>query len=307
MLKKKAFNRIFFTTIIFFIVFSIYSLKEINNNDKRYKKESNTKVETIYTLNKDNYISKTSIYVSKMLSLEDKIKSKLETMTKDNNKNSLLPSYFKPILPANTKVLDVKKEDSLVKVYFSKELLNINKEQSEKMIESIVYTITDDSILGIEIYAGGNMLKYVPHTTKELPTILTQNIGINKSYEIDRNSDIKKVFMTYYTNNNNSYYEVPVTKYVNDEREKLEIIFDKLNEDFSGVNLISLLENVKLINYKIESNKIVININKEISEEEKNLIFESIFANYNIKKIELLVNGEKKFAKTTWNINIFIV
>ena len=307
MLKKKAFNRIFFTTIIFFIVFSIYSLKEINNNDKNYKKESNIKAETIYTLNKDNYISKTSIYVSKMLSLEDKIKSKLETMTKDNNKNSLLPSYFKPILPANTKVLDVKKEDSLIKVYFSKELLNINKEQSEKMIEAIVYTITDDSILGIEIYAGGNMLKYVPHTTKELPTILTKNIGINKSYEIDRNSDIKKVFMTYYTNNDNSYHEVPVTKYVNDNREKLEIIFDKLNEDFCGVNLISLLENVKLINYKIESNKIVININKEITEDEKKLIFESIFANYNVKKIELLVNGEKKFTKTTWNINIFIV
>lgn len=307
MLKKKAFNRIFFTTIIFFIVFSIYSLKEINNNDKNYKKESNTKAETIYTLNKDNYISKTSIYVSKMLSLEDKIKSKLETMTKDNNKNSLLPSYFKPILPANTKVLDVKTEDSLIKVYFSKELLNINKEQSEKMIEAIVYTITDDSILGIEIYAGGNMLKYVPHTTKELPTILTKNIGINKSYEIDRNSDIKKVFMTYYTNNDNSYHEVPVTKYVNDNREKLEIIFDKLNEDFCGVNLISLLENVKLINYKIESNKIVININKEITEDEKKLIFESIFANYNVKKIELLVNGEKKFTKTTWNINIFIV
>ncbi len=307
MLKKKAFNRIFFTTIIFFIVFSIYSLKEINNNDKNYKQESSTKEETIYTLNKDNYISKTSIYVSKMLSLEDKIKSKLETMTKDNNKNSLLPSYFKPILPANTKVLEVKKEDSLVKVYFSKELLNINKEQSEKMIESIVYTITDDSILGIEIYAGGNMLKYVPNTTKELPTILTKDIGINKSYEIDRNSDIKKVFMTYYTNNDNSYYEVPVTKYVNDNREKLEIIFDKLNEDFCGVNLISLLENVKLINYKIESDKIVININKEITEDEKNLIFESIFANYNIKKIELLVNGEKKFTKNTWNINIFIV
>ena len=299
MLKKKAFNRIFFTTIIFFIVFSIYSLKEINNNDKNYKKESNIKAETIYTLNKDNYISKTSIYVSKMLSLEDKIKSKLETMTKDNNKNSLLPSYFKPILPANTKVLDVKTEDSLIKVYFSKELLNINKEQSEKMIEAIVYTITDDSILGIEIYAGGNMLKYVPHTTKELPTILTKNIGINKSYEIDRNSDIKKVFMTYYTNNDNSYHEVPVTKYVNDNREKLEIIFDKLNEDFCGVNLISLLENVKLINYKIESDKIVININKEITEDEKKLIFESIFANYNVKKIELLVNGEKKFTKTT--------
>ena len=34
MLKKKAFNRIFLTTIVFFLVFSLYTLKDVNYSDK---------------------------------------------------------------------------------------------------------------------------------------------------------------------------------------------------------------------------------------------------------------------------------
>ena len=74
MLKKKAFNRIFLTTIVFFVVFSLYSLKETEdhyNETKSEQKEEN--LANIYTLNDDNYISKTAVYVSKNLSLEDKI------------------------------------------------------------------------------------------------------------------------------------------------------------------------------------------------------------------------------------------
>ena len=70
MLKRKALNRIFLTTVVFFVVFTLYNLKEISNNDIS-KESSNTKEETIYTLNDDNYVSKTSVYVSKVLTLED--------------------------------------------------------------------------------------------------------------------------------------------------------------------------------------------------------------------------------------------
>ena len=116
MLKRKAFNRIFFTTAIFFVVFSIYSLKHIDSSSSHINDNKDVSNEIIYTLNKDNYISSTAVYVSKILTLEDRIREKLEIMTKENDKNSLLPSYFKPILPQNTKVLDVVVEDSLVKV-----------------------------------------------------------------------------------------------------------------------------------------------------------------------------------------------
>ena len=302
MLKRKAFNRIFFSTVAFFLVFTLYNLQVVNNSDINNKIEKNINKETVYTLNNDNYISKTDVYVGKFYTLEDKIKEKLEIMTSENNKNALLPSYFKPILPENTKVLDVVVEDSLVKVYFSKELNNINEEQSEKMIEAIVYTITDENVLGIEIYVEGNLLKYVPHTKKELPTILTKDFGINKTYEIFSSNNIAKVVMTYYTNCGEDLCEVPVTKYVNDDREVLEIVFDELSEVSYDSNLISLLENTKIINYKINKNNILVNINNDITEEEANLIFSSIFNNYDVEKVKLLVNNQKKIEKSKKNI-----
>lgn len=303
MLKKKAFNRIFLTTIVFFVVFSLYSLKETEdhyNETKSEQKEEN--LANIYTLNDDNYISKTAVYVSKNLSLEDKIKEKLEIMIAENNKNALLPSYFNPILPENTKVEDVIVEESLVKVYFSKELMNITEEQSEQMIEAITYTITDENILGIEIYIEGNMLKYVPHTNKKLPAVLTEDFGINKTYEISKTDNIVKIVMTYYGSDNNDYYEIPVTKYVNDDREKLEIIIEELENLCTVNNLKTLVENLEVLEYNIEDTKITLNINKDLTSAEENILLTSIFNNYDVDKIELLVKNEKKLEKTKKDI-----
>ena len=214
-------------------------------------------------------------------------------MTKENNKNYLLPSYFEPILPENTEVLEVVVKDSLVKVYFSKELENITKEQSEQMIEAIIYTITDENILGIEIYVENNLLKYVPHTNKELPTILTKDFGINKEYELTNTSDINKVMINYYADDSSI---IPITKYVNDDREKLEIVFDNLLS-VNNNNLISLLENLKINNYKIENDIIYIDIDTDITKKELELIAKSLYDNYKNKKLIISINGNKKYTK----------
>ena len=296
MLKRKAFNKVFITTVVFFIVFTLCNIKVISFNEKI--KEEDTDKETIYTLNQDNYVAKTEVYVGKFFTLEDKIKEKLEIMVKENNKNALLPSYFKPILPENTKILDVIVEDSLVKIYFSRELSNISDEQAEKMIEAIIYTITDENILGIEIYVDGKLLRYVPHTKKELPVVLTKDFGINKKYEINNTNDIVKVVMTYFMECDDLFCEVPVTKYTNDTREKLEIIFDDLYSPVLDRSLISLIDGVRLIDYKIDKKTITVNLNQDIDEDEIHLITSSITNNYDLDKIIILVNNNKKLVKT---------
>ena len=296
MLKRKAFNKVFITTVVFFIVFTFCNLKVISFNEK--SEENSNNKETIYTLNTNDYVAKTEVYVGKVFTLEDRIKEKLEIMIKENNKNALLPSYFKPILPENTKVLKVVVDDSLVKIYFSRELNNISKEQAEKMIEAIIYTITDENILGIEIYVDGKLLRYVPHTKKELPVILTKDFGINKMYEINNTDDVVKVVMTYFMDCDNSFCEVPVTKYTNDTREKLEIIFDDLYSLIPDVHLINLVDGVKLLDYKISKKTITINLNKDINDDEISLIISSICDNYDFDKIVILVNNHKKLVKT---------
>ena len=297
MLKRKALRRIFISTLVFFIVFILYGVTKTNNVNNI--KQSTKNESYIYTLNNDNYVSRVSIYVDKKLSVEDNIRQKLETMIKENNRSILLPSYFKPILPENTKVEDVVLEDSIIKVYFSKEILNIDKEQSEKMIEAIIYTITDNNILGIEIYADGNMLKYVPKTNKKLKKVLTRDFGINKTYEVTGSNDIVKIVMNYYGKDNDKYYSVPVTKYLNSERSKLELIVSEYNKNN---DLISLMDNIDLLKYKLDKKILKIYINKKISSGDSKLFIKTIFDNYDIKKVIIYYNNQKIVEKAKKDI-----
>ena len=292
MLKRKALNRIFFTTVGIFIVLTIYSLNLINKEEDKVYEINNYETnfsEEIYTLNNDNYISKTLIYVNSELTTLEKVKEVIETMIENNNKNALLPSYFKPILPQNTKIISVEQDEKLIKINFSKELLNINEEQSEKMIEAITYTLTSiDNINGIEIYVENQLLQFIPNTRKKIPTLLTKDFGINKVYEITSTKDY-----------------IPITKYLNDKREKVEIIVESLANDYNHLtNLVSLVDNkLELIDYKINENVIDLNLNEyflqenTINEDVVNAISYSIFDNYDIDYIVFYQNNEKIIEK----------
>lgn len=308
MLKKKAFRRIFFTTIIFFIVFVLLSIKKLEEPTNIYE-SNNYKtdyIENIWTLNDDNYVSKTSIYVNKELNVLEKVKVLIETLIEENNNNSLLPTYFNPILPRNTKILEVVLDNDLIKINFSKEFKNATEDQCEKMIEAIVYTLTDiNGINGVEIYVNNELLKYIPNTSKVLPTILTKDIGINKVYNINGTNDILKV-ITYFLGNSKEINYVPVTSYLNTSKEKIEIIVENLTSIYSYNNsLIAPFDSsLKLVNYLLEDNKMFLEFNcfSCIEKDYLDLIVYSVFDNYEVDSIIFLENNQKileKFRKDT--------
>ncbi len=308
MLKKKALNRIFITTVSIFVIFIIYSLNLKDNDitiyNDTYHITSNDKT-TIYALNDENLLVRTTVYIDSSLEVVDKVKEILNIMIEKNNKNALLPSDLKPILPKNTSINDVTYSNGILKIDFSKELLNIKEEQSEKMIETIIYSLSDfDNLMGIEIYVDKTLLKYVPNTNKKLPTMLTKDFGINKVYNITSNKDINKVLLYFYTKSNNELYYVPVTSYVNDNREKVEIIVESL-ANYVNNNLISYVnQDVKLLDYKEENNTLKLVFNENILDNKKNLnqdaidmIIYSVFNNYDVEKVEILVNNDKLLEK----------
>ena len=227
-------------------------------------------------------------------------------MIEKNNKNALLPSYFKPILPQNTKLLNAELDNKIIKINFSVEFLSATNEQIEKMIEAIIYTLTDlDDINGVELYINGELLKYIPHTNKNLPTILTKDYGINKKYEISSNKDINKVVL-YYLGFDNNF--IPITKYVNDKREKLEIIVEDLSSNYIFYeNLASLLNyNLKLIDYKMEDKTITMTFNsyiyddaskKVVKDEVINALTYSVFATYDVEKVVFMDENDKILEK----------
>ena len=310
MFWKRSINKIFFTTLIVFIAFILFSFSKTSVDNESFS-SSSYRV-PLYTINEDSYVSMTSVFLDGD-TLEEKISNVIDIMVVDNNKNFLLPSYFKPILPRGTKLISVRLNGDILKIVFSKELLNISSEQADAMIESLLYTLLGfEEVVGVEIYVEDSLLKYVPNTNKKLPTILYDDYGINKSYSLSSNMDIKKINLYYYTRNNDNYYLIPVTKYVNDNREKLEIIVEELSSFLYQDNLISMLsDSDELVSYDIKDNVISLdftdsldslyNVNDTVI---KPLLC-SLFSNYTVDRVKISVDGVKILEKDKKDIDIY--
>ena len=152
--------------------------------------------------------------------------------------------------PDDTKLISTNFENNLLKVNFSKELLNINKEYEEKMIEALVYSLTSiEGVNNIIIYVDGSVLSKLPQTGKILPSTLNRDFGINKEYDLQSLNDINSVTIYSVDSYNDEYYYVPVTKYMNDNRDKIRIVIDELTSSpIYNTNLMSFLNsNTRLL------------------------------------------------------------
>ena len=222
MLKKKMIRKIIISTSALFALFLIYLIPNEKLEIKQSLEYVNLEVTTnnIYLLDDYNYLGKAEVVVNSK-STEDKVKELVEVLISGGEGENKIPNGFKSILPSETKILSVKYEDNLIKIDFSKDLLNINKNLEEKMIEALIYTITSvDEVEKVIIYVEGNILTKLPQSNTTLPSTLDRNFGINKTYDFTNTKNINQVTIYYLNKHNDDYYYVPVTKYLNDNRDK---------------------------------------------------------------------------------------
>jgi germination protein M len=246
--------------------------------------------------------------------IEEKAKDLLLTLINGSQNEDRIPNGFKNIIPQDTKILSIKQENNIIKVDFSKELLEIEKELEEKMISAIIYTLT--SIEGVDeiiIYVEGNILNKLPKNNITLPSTLDRNFGINKEYQISNPNNINSITTYYINKNNNEYYYVPVTKYLNDDREKIKIVIEELEStNISNTNLMSFLNsNTKLLSVENTEDTLNLNFNesifndidkKEILEEVIYTICLSINDNYKVKQVIFNVNNEEIYKSVQKSI-----
>lgn len=310
MLKRKALRKIIITTFSFLTVFVICIIPEKLNVKSNYldpdfdiEYVTNLGTNEIYLLGPNKYLVKTNVLISED-DLYTKIKSIINYLT--IQKSSKIPSGLSGIIPANTKLNNIEINDKIIILDFNKELLNTQKDLEERVIEAITYSLINlDGVEGIIIKIDGTILAELPQIKKLLPEVLDRSFGINKVFEIDKLTGIQKVTMYYLDEINNNSYYVPVTKYLNDDREKIKIIIDNLASNYIyETNLISLLnQDTELINYQIEDEIMTLNFNNNIFNNEKLLeevtytISESVFDNYDVKSIIFQVEGEHVITK----------
>jgi len=282
MLIKMFINKIYYTLIIVFIMIVSLSFNFINkknNNIIETEYVSNLNITHVYLLNNDNYLVKVDYLLRRNNTIEN-VKDILNELSITNKKYNNL----KGLIPSNTKINDIKLNNKIITIDFSSDLLKVNKVLEEKVIESIVYSLIElKDIDNVIITIDNKPLTKLEKNNKNIPILLNESIGINKTYDINNIKDIEKVIVYYQYDD----YYVPVTKYINSHDNKVKIIIDSLKGNyFYNTNLRSYLSKKDIIDYKLDKDILTITFNslnednlEIITYSLANSVFESIDVN----------------------------
>lgn len=279
-------RKIFYTTLTTFIIITIYTLSYSKNNVLRTNFELeeiiNMNTTPIYLLNNNNYLTKVDIFLDTD-NLEDKPNAIIEYLKESNKK---IKTNYNGYIPNNTKINNIKINNNILYIDLSEELLNGNT--------SIIIPGLVRSLLCIENINKVD-LKVNEKYIENYEGLLDNKISINSKYEISNRNNIAEVTI-YYMSKDNNY--IPVTKYLNDDREKIEIIIEEL-KDSKNSNLISYLnENAKLLDYEEDNNILFLNFNESLNDDDNKLnntlneIAYSIFDSYNILSVMFKINDK---------------
>ncbi|MBR2678543.1 MAG: GerMN domain-containing protein [Bacilli bacterium] len=278
-MKNLLLRKVFTITLTVFIILSVFTIptiKEHNVLRTNYEIETITSLKTtnIYLLNEDNLLVEVKV-INEEKELHKQIDNIINYLTV-NNKH--IPKGLKGYLSKDTKVLNSSLDNDIL-------YLDINY-LDNKNIPGIVYSLLSlKRFSKVKITVNGKELK-------EYPNPIDKSIGINNEYLFNSRNNINRVVIYYLDNINNNEYYIPVTKYLNDDRDRIKIIIDQLkNND----NLISLVnKNLELIDYREENNILFLNFNNKINKDIIDEIAYSCFDNYDINMVMFEFNGKRQ-------------
>lgn len=305
MLRTKALRKIFLTTLTLFVLLTVFTItnsktENVLKTNLEIEDIAGFKTDVIYLLNDKGLLVKTKILLEGNTA-EEKINKLLLNLT-EGSSNSF-PEGLKKLIPKGTVVNNVMVGNNLVTVDFSKELLKVSSDMEKPMVTAIVYSIMElGNYEGVSILVDGKVLDKYPNSLEEIPSVINKSIGINKNFSITSYNNINKVVIYYLENIDNNLYYVPVTKYVNDERDKIKIIVEELASSYIyESNLMSFLNsNVELLDYKEDNDIMYLNFNDYLFDGNDKILEEvlyslaySVFDNYNVSMVSFMVNGQR--------------
>jgi len=298
MLKKLTFKKFAISTLLLLLAIILYNYPEEINE---VKKTTNQESFDIFLIDENNYVAMTKIKAKN--EKETKIEQIINALIIGNDPTNL-PEKFNASIPENTTLLDYSLKDGLLKINFSKEFLNVTEENENKMIESIIFSLTTiKDVKNIMIFVEGERLQELPNSHKKLDLYLNRNFGINKVIDINDFHNTSMVTI-YYLSKNNDYYYIPVSYISNDNKDKIDIIINNLKSNrLNNSNLLSHLNyQVELMNYEATEEEVSLNFNDilldsvyegKLKEEVKYAVSYSIRDSLGFENINFLVNSNK--------------
>lgn len=290
MIRRKCIQKIFRTTICLFLILVVSTIT--NLSDKTTPVMVNIEDVTmlgnssIYLLNENGYFVKKPIYLSSD-NLDDNVRKIFSYLKKSNSKYS----SFRGLLEDSVEVLNIYYDEYYLTIDLSCDFYDSGDLNSS--VISIVYSLMElNNIKGITILVEGEYLK-------DYPKILDKSISINPKYEITSREDVSKVVVYYLLNDDGENYYVPVTKYLNDSRDKINILIDELSSNVS-MDLVSVVNrDLELIDYREENDAFILNFNHSLFDSNNKVLEEvlycisySVFDNYDVSMVLFEVEGK---------------
>ena len=319
MLRKMSLRKISIASMALFALMLLYLMPDSNNfkinldnSDVSYVYDNS--MEVIYLIDSNDYVARTVIKGCDCDKV-DTARDVLNGLIIDGKKNDIIPNGFRSIIPSDAEILDLNLDNGVLTINFSHEFLDVSSKYEEKMLEAIIYSMT--SIKGIDkvvIMVEGEVLNKLPNSGKSIPSSLDRSYGINKVYELNNTFNIDS-YTIYYSSSYNDYnYYVPVTKYINNEKQdKVKIIISELSTSpLYETNLMSYLNaNTKLINYNLNDDVLSLNFNNSILNDSSNKILEEVIYSVslsindlytNVKEVDFLVEDKEIYKNLVKDI-----
>lgn len=284
MLKKSLLKRIFLILSCIFILFILYLFPKKDDENIINNFSHEIPETSIYLIDTNNYVSRVNVVINKKNTIE-KVKEIISYLTINSKNSTYIKEGFTPIIPKGTKLLSSDLKDKLLKINFSKEFYNIDEKNEEKMISSIIYSLTEiPGISKVSIYVEDTILNEMPNSKTKLPPALDRSFGINKFHDLTNFKGTVSTTIYYLSKYKDYYYYVPVTMINNLKKDKIEIIINELtSKTMYQTNLISYLNNINQIDYQINEDYLLINLCSDLYHDLNNSnLIESVIYSMNL-------------------------
>ncbi len=264
---------------------------------------------TLYFLDKNGYVVPVAMKVPKV---EGIAQQALHFMTKGGPGEELLPEGFSAVLPPNTEMtVNIKAEEKLAKVDFSKEFKNVQVGHEKKVLEAVTYTLTQfPNVEQVEITVNGYPLTELGKYPVSQP-LKRETLGLNLELSDEAQPGRTTAVMLYFqgVNQAGDSYLVPVTRLVpmvNEPQEKALRTLQELvrgPQEDSGLTP-SLMQTLKVLGVELQQETVIANLDEhflsylslseptELSPSLESLVL-TLTENTGAKQVQVLINGEE--------------
>ena len=312
MLREKAIRKILMTTLclfVFLIVSILSSFQTESNTIMSAITLSEPVYQTVYLFDDKERLVRYQIEITED-TIQERLENVLDAMRVDSSVD--IPPFFHKFIPTDTSLLSYDVQGSTLILNLSSALFTGSSYLEEVIIEALTYSITSiPGIDGLTLQVEGVRVTSLPQTKIMIPEVLTKEYGINKDFDFTSLMGVMKVTTYYYETLDDINYYVPVTKYINNDKDKIKVIIENLSSNYiHEPNLSSYLsEATELLDYRMSNDVMILNFNEEIFDANQKILEEvvysvagSVFANYDASAVVFQVNGHDFLTKSKKDI-----